>query len=155
MKKSFSHIHMPTFICGRGSISFVRTLNKERVAVVGYSDVVKEIATDLFEGTQTEVRYIATIDREPFISDLFDNLDAVHEFQPDMILAIGGGSVMDVAKGLCLFYENPDMSFEDSLKPFFPTFHKYITEHLWKVTFITSVSAFPYPILPYILNIGM
>jgi len=44
MKKSFSHIHMPTFICGRGSISFVRTLNKERVAVVGYSDVVKEIA---------------------------------------------------------------------------------------------------------------
>ena len=43
MKKSFSHIHMPTFICGRGSISFVRTLNKERVAVVGYSDVVKEI----------------------------------------------------------------------------------------------------------------
>jgi alcohol dehydrogenase class IV len=118
MKKSFSHIHMPTFICGRGSISFVRTLNKERVAVVGYSDVVKEIATDLFEGTQTEVRYIATIDREPFISDLFDNLDAVHEFQPDLILAIGGGSVMDVAKGLCLFYEYPDMSFEDSLKPF-------------------------------------
>lgn len=82
MKKSFSHIHMPTFICGRGSISFVRTLNKERVAVVGYSDVVKEIATDLFEGTQTEVRYIATIDREPFISDLLTTWTRCMNFSP-------------------------------------------------------------------------
>lgn len=73
---------------------------------------------EIFAGTDTEIRYIASIQREPLIGDIFDNLPALQEFQPDLILAIGGGSVMDVAKGLHLFYENPHLSFADSLKPF-------------------------------------
>ena len=115
---SFSRICMPEIICGRGSISFVTTLEKKKVAVLGYSDCVKEQAEHIFENTDTEVRYIATINHEPLVKDIYDNLAQVTEFAPDLILAIGGGSVMDVAKGLHLFYENPELSFEDSLKPF-------------------------------------
>lgn len=115
---SFSRICMPEIICGRGSISFVTTLGKKKVAVLGYSDCVKEQAEHIFENTDTEVRYIATINHEPLVKDIYDNLAQVTEFAPDLILAIGGGSVMDVAKGLHLFYENLELSFEDSLKPF-------------------------------------
>lgn len=115
---NFSRAYMPNLVTGRGSISFATTLGKKRVAVLGFMDSVKERAEKLFEGTGAEVRYIATISHEPLIRDLYDNLPAMNEFQPDLILAIGGGSVMDVAKGLHLFYENPEMSFEDSLKPF-------------------------------------
>ena len=115
---NFSRAYMPNIICGKGSISFVNTLGKKRAAVLGYNDSVKALAEKIFEGTDTEIRYIATIEHEPLIKDLFDNLPTMNEFQPDLILAIGGGSVMDVAKGLHLFYENPEMSFEDSLKPF-------------------------------------
>lgn len=111
-------MHMPKLVCGRGSISFVRALGKKRVAVIGYSDTVMQLAEKIFKGTDTAVRYIATIHHEPLIRDIFDNLDCVREFEPDMILAIGGGSVMDVAKGLLLFYEHPDLPFEDSLIPF-------------------------------------
>ena len=109
---------MPNVICGRGSISFVKTLGKKRIAVLGYADTVRQKVGSYFADTDAEVRYIATISHEPLIRDLYDNLSAVQEFQPDLILAIGGGSTMDVAKGLHLFYENPDMPFEDSLKPF-------------------------------------
>lgn len=115
---SFSRIYMPNIVCGRGSISFVTTLGKKRVAVLGYCDAVAQMAEDIFQGTGAQVRYIATISHEPLIRDLYDNLPAVNDFQPDLILAIGGGSTMDVAKGLHLFYENPEMSFADSLKPF-------------------------------------
>ena len=115
---SFSKIHMPEIICGRGSISFVTTLHKKRVAVLGYADSVKQLAENLFAGTDMEVCYIGTFDREPLINDLFASVEKVRDFEPDLILAIGGGSVMDMAKGLHLFYENPDMAFEDSLKPF-------------------------------------
>ena len=31
------------------------------------------------------------------------------EFQPDLIVALGGGSVMDAAKGMWIYYENPDL----------------------------------------------
>lgn len=109
---------MPEIVCGRGSISFVTTLNKKRVAVLGYADRVKQLAEELFSGTDAQVCYLGTIDREPLINDLFDFVEKVRAFEPDLILAIGGGSVMDMAKGLHLFYENPDMTFEDSLKPF-------------------------------------
>ena len=115
---SFNRAYMPSLICGRGAISFVTSLNKKRAAVLGYDDSVKQMAEEIFKGTDTQIRYIATICHEPVIRDIFDNLDAMRDFNPDLILAIGGGSVMDVAKGLHLFYENPEMTFADSLKPF-------------------------------------
>ena len=110
--------HMPALICGRGAVKFAATLGRKRAAVIGYTDSVEEKAREIFAGTDTEIRYIASIQREPLIGDIFDNLPALQEFQPDLILAIGGGSVMDVAKRLHLFYENPHLSFADSLKPF-------------------------------------
>lgn len=115
---NFREIHMPNIICGRGSISFVTGLNKKRVAVLGYVDSMQQVAEDLFAGTDTEVFYIGTFDREPLIDDLFASVESMRAFEPDLILAIGGGSVMDMAKGLHLFYENPEMTFEESLKPF-------------------------------------
>ena len=115
---NFSRIHMPNIVCGRGSISFVKTLGKKRIAVLGYADSVRQKVGSYFADTDAEICYVATISHEPLIRDIYDNLPTVQEFQPDLILAIGGGSTMDVAKGLHLFYENPDMPFEDSLKPF-------------------------------------
>lgn len=115
---NFSHIHMPELVCGRGSIQFVKTLNKHRAAVLGYADSVKQLLEDLFSGTDTEVLYVDTFDREPMIGDLFAHLETVRAFEPDLFLAIGGGSVMDMAKGLHLFYEHPELNFEDALKPF-------------------------------------
>lgn len=115
---NISSIHMPKLVCGRGAISFVNTLHSRRVAVLGYAPSVQQTAEALFSGTDTAVQYIATVSREPLIGDLLALAEKVRAFQPDLILAIGGGSVMDMAKGLHLLYEHPQLSFEDCLKPF-------------------------------------
>lgn len=114
----FHRLHMPTIISGRGSLSFIASLGKKRIAVLGYDESVKKRLNDILSGTDAVFRYIATISREPHISDIYDNLPEVAGFRPDMILAVGGGSVMDVAKAIHLFYENPELSFEDALRPF-------------------------------------
>lgn len=115
---SISEIHVPKIVCGRGSISFVTTLNKKRVAVLGYADSVEQTARKLFADTDTRVEYIATVAREPLVTDLLEQVAKVSQFRPDLILAIGGGSVMDMAKGVHLFYEHPELTFADCLKPF-------------------------------------
>ncbi len=37
------------------------------------------------------------------------------EFSPDYIVAIGGGSPIDAAKAMWIFYEHPDLDFANTL----------------------------------------
>ena len=43
---------------------------------------------------------------------------AMAEFEPDWIVAIGGGSPIDAAKAMWIKYEYPDITFEDMCKVF-------------------------------------
>ena len=43
---------------------------------------------------------------------------AMREFEPDWIVSIGGGSPIDAAKAMWVFYEYPDCTFEQLITPF-------------------------------------
>jgi acetaldehyde dehydrogenase/alcohol dehydrogenase len=45
--------------------------------------------------------------------------ERMRKFQPDVIIALGGGSVMDGAKGMWIFYEHPDADFQSLKQKFF------------------------------------
>ena len=51
------------------------------------------------------------VEPNPSVDTVYRGAEAMRLFKPDVIIALGGGSAMDAAKGMWLYYENPDIDF--------------------------------------------
>ena len=59
------------------------------------------------------IEVFADVEPDPSVDTVLNGAEAMRKFNPDTIIALGGGSAMDAAKGMWLFYENPQADFED------------------------------------------
>ncbi|MDK2824723.1 MAG: acetaldehyde dehydrogenase / alcohol dehydrogenase [Clostridia bacterium] len=50
---------------------------------------------------------------DPTVQTVLEGVDVINTFKPDVIIALGGGSVIDAAKAIWLFYEHPNTDFDD------------------------------------------
>ncbi|WP_449598581.1 bifunctional acetaldehyde-CoA/alcohol dehydrogenase [Niallia sp. Marseille-Q9988] len=58
-----------------------------------------------------QVEVFSDVEPDPSIETVVRGTEMMAKFQPDCIIALGGGSPMDAAKGMWLFYEHPDEEF--------------------------------------------
>ena len=64
------------------------------------------------------VQLFTDVETDPSVQTVYKGTDLMHSFQPDTIIALGGGSAMDAAKAMWLFYEQPNVDFEDLVQKF-------------------------------------
>ncbi|MBR1605418.1 MAG: bifunctional acetaldehyde-CoA/alcohol dehydrogenase [Alphaproteobacteria bacterium] len=69
--------------------------------------------TDVLEEIGTDFQIFFDVKPDPTLSTAKTALAMVNTYQPDLIIALGGGSPMDVAKIIWLMYEHPETNFED------------------------------------------
>ncbi len=76
--------------------------------------------TDQLKLRREPVQYqlFCDVEPDPSIQTVREGVELMRSFEPDTIIALGGGSSMDCAKGMWLFYENPDVDFNDLKQKF-------------------------------------
>ncbi len=67
---------------------------------------------------EVQVQLFTNVEPDPDITTVKKGAEMMSAFNPDTIIALGGGSSMDAAKGMWLFYENPEVNFDDLKQKF-------------------------------------
>lgn len=107
-------------ITGVGSLSYLKELDYKRVVIVtGGSSMLRfgiiDRAKEYLESTGAEILVYSGIQKNPTMEEVQQGLQEFEKFKPDCVLAIGGGSAIDAAKAMLLFYEFPFLDFENVL----------------------------------------
>lgn len=108
---------------GKGSLSFLKQIKgKKAIIVVGGGSMRRLGFLDKVERYLREagiaVRLIEKVEPDPSVETVLAGAAVMREFEPDWIISIGGGSAIDAAKAMWIFYEYPETKFEDITKPF-------------------------------------
>ena len=67
---------------------------------------------------KVQVQLFCDVEPDPDIQTVRRGTALMNAFRPDTIIALGGGSSMDAAKGMWLFYEHPEINFDDLKQKF-------------------------------------
>ncbi|NLT12309.1 MAG: bifunctional acetaldehyde-CoA/alcohol dehydrogenase [Clostridiaceae bacterium] len=108
----------PKIYFERGSIQYLEAMpNISRAFIVtdpvmiklGYVDKALYYLRKRAQYCHSEI--FSEVEPDPSVETIMRGVEEMKRFQPDVIIAIGGGSAIDAAKGMWLFYEHPDTDF--------------------------------------------
>lgn len=108
---------------GAGSLEFLKQLKgKKAIIVLGGGSMKKfgflDKALSYLKEAGIETKLIENVEPDPSVETVLAGAKAMQEFEPDWIISMGGGSPIDAAKAMWVFYEYPETKFEDITKPF-------------------------------------
>ncbi len=107
----------PKIYFEKGSLEYLRVIEGKRAMIITDETMVKlgfvsRVESYLHHGGMiTEI--FSDVEQDPSTDTVKRGVAAMNRFQPDLIVAFGGGSAIDAAKGMWLFYEHPSLRFED------------------------------------------
>ena len=133
----------PKIFFEKDSITYLRHTEAERVMLVcdpgmvqfGYADLVKRQLE--LNRHRPAVDVFSDVEPNPSTNTVYKGLERFVDFQPDVIIALGGGSAMDAAKAMWMFFEHPDVSFFGAKQKFLDIRKRtYKIPYAQKTTFI-------------------
>ena len=107
---------------GKGSLETLKTLDgKKAVLVLGGGSMKRfgfvDQVVDYLKEAGIETKLIEGVEPDPSVETVFKGAEVMRDFEPDWIIAMGGGSPIDAAKAMWIFYEHPELKTMESVLP--------------------------------------
>lgn len=108
---------------GKDSLAVLKSLEGKKAFIVigggsmkrfGFLDKVLSYLKE----ANMETKVFEGVEPDPSVETVMKGAKEMEEFNPDWIVSIGGGSPIDAAKAMWIFYEYPDFTFEKAIVPF-------------------------------------
>ncbi|MDM0967665.1 iron-containing alcohol dehydrogenase [Clostridium perfringens] len=108
---------------GKDSLKVLKSLEGKKAFIVigggsmkrfGFLDKVLSYLKE----ANMETKVFEGVEPDPSVETVMKGAKEMEEFNPDWIVSIGGGSPIDAAKAMWIFYEYPDFTFEKAIVPF-------------------------------------
>lgn len=115
----------PKIYFERNSIRYLRDMKEMEKAMIvtdrgmynlGYVDKIEDVIKRRRNNVSLELFF--DVEPDPSIETVNAGVELMRKFQPDVIIALGGGSSMDAAKVMWLMYEHPEVNFDDIKQKF-------------------------------------
>ena len=108
---------------GKGCLEELKNLKgKKAILVVGGGSMKRQgfldRAVTYLKEAGMEVQLFEGVEPDPSVETVMKGAEAMRAFEPDWIVAMGGGSPIDAAKAMWVKYEYPDITFEEMCKVF-------------------------------------
>ena len=115
------HFYSPNIIYGEGALNFIENLKGEKCFIVT-DKIIEElgylkILTDKLDKYKKKYSIFTEVIPDPHEEDVLKGKVKCNKYEPDLIIALGGGSVIDSAKCIWAMYEYPEYIL-DNIGPF-------------------------------------
>lgn len=113
-------------IFGENAIEYLKELKGKRAFIVLGAPIMKENGylkemEELLHETGMETEVFDEVEPDPSITTVQSGARKMLDFEPDWIIAVGGGSAMDAAKAMWIIYEHPHLQKIEDLKSPIPS----------------------------------
>ncbi len=108
---------------GKGTLSELKNIKGTKAVVVVGGGSMKRFGfldrtVNYLQEAGLEVKLFENVEPDPSVETVMKGAELMQEFKPDVIVSIGGGSPIDAAKAMWVFYEHPQTKFDDIKDPF-------------------------------------
>lgn len=107
-----------SLVTGISSLEYLKEIDFERAIIItGGTSMFKTGIIDKVQKYLTKegksICLYSGIGKNPTTEEVLNGLEKFNEFKPDLVVAVGGGSPIDAAKIMALFYEYPKLNFDN------------------------------------------
>ncbi|MFC1591979.1 bifunctional acetaldehyde-CoA/alcohol dehydrogenase [Thermodesulfobacteriota bacterium] len=95
----------------------IKAMNVQRAMIVCSGSAVRQGTAGRIEQYLRDAgigsNVFSDVASDPTLETIDSGVAAMNKFKPDLIIALGGGSPIDAAKAMWIFYEHPELTFQD------------------------------------------